>query len=171
MLLSVSIVEGASIAVLSKHEILQRLERSYHTDPEHTVAYFHDDVIKWKHFPRYWPFVWEFTRHRWIPHTKASDAELWYFLWSAWINGWVNNDEAGDLGRHRSHYDVRNANVTGKLQTLISRIKTPRDINTRSIAILHEISSAILNTIIWSVKLCQIIHDDHISYGETCIWP
>ena len=21
----------------------------------------HDDVIKWKHFPRYWPFVREFT--------------------------------------------------------------------------------------------------------------
>ena len=35
----------------------------------------HDDVIKWKHFPRNWSFV-EFTGHRWIPSTKASDAEL-----------------------------------------------------------------------------------------------
>ena len=25
----------------------------------------------------------EFTGHRWIPHTKASDAEVWCFLWSA----------------------------------------------------------------------------------------
>ena len=25
----------------------------------------------------------EFTGLRWIPHTKASDAELWYFLWCA----------------------------------------------------------------------------------------
>ena len=25
----------------------------------------------------------EFTGHRWIPRTKASDAELWSFLWSA----------------------------------------------------------------------------------------
>ena len=40
----------------------------------------HDDVIKWKHFPRYWPFVREFTGHRWIPLTKASDAELWCIL-------------------------------------------------------------------------------------------
>ena len=24
----------------------------------------------------------EFTGYRWIPLTKASDAELWYFLWS-----------------------------------------------------------------------------------------
>ena len=43
----------------------------------------HDDVIKWKHFPRNWPFVWWIHRSRWIPHTKASDAELWCFLWSA----------------------------------------------------------------------------------------
>ena len=26
---------------------------------------------------------WEFTGLRWIPRTKASDAELWCFLWSA----------------------------------------------------------------------------------------
>ena len=30
----------------------------------------HDDVIKWKHFPRYCPFVWEY--HRWILLTKLS---------------------------------------------------------------------------------------------------
>ena len=45
--------------------------------------FLHYDVIKWKHFPRYWPFVWGIHRSRWIPHTKASDAELWCFLWSA----------------------------------------------------------------------------------------
>ena len=45
----------------------------------------------------------EFTGHRWIPRTKASDAELWYFLWSA---PWIKNREAGDLKRHRAHYDV-----------------------------------------------------------------
>ena len=43
----------------------------------------HDDVIRWKHFPRYWPFVRGI--HRWpvnFPH-KNNDAELWCFLWSA----------------------------------------------------------------------------------------
>ena len=69
--------------------------------------YYHDDVIKWKHFPRYWPFVWRIHRSPVNSPQKASDAELWYFLWSApWINGWVNNREAGDLRRHRAHYDV-----------------------------------------------------------------
>ena len=41
----------------------------------------HDDVIKGKHFPRYR----EFTGPRCIPRTKASDAELWCFLWSVLV--------------------------------------------------------------------------------------
>ena len=44
---------------------------------------WHDDVINWKHFPRYWSLVRETTGHQWIPITKASDTELWCFLWSA----------------------------------------------------------------------------------------
>ena len=53
------------------------------------------------------PLCGEFTGHRWIPRTKASDAELWCFLWSApEINGWVNNREAGDLSCHGAQYDV-----------------------------------------------------------------
>ena len=53
------------------------------------------------------PLCGEFTGVRWIPHTKASDADIWCFLWSApWIDGWVNNRAAGDLNRHRAHYDV-----------------------------------------------------------------
>ena len=67
----------------------------------------HDDVIKWKHFPRTGPLCRVFPGHHWIPLTKASDAELWCFLWSApWINGSANNRGAGDLRRHRAHYGV-----------------------------------------------------------------
>ena len=73
--------------------------------------WLHDDIIKWKHFPRYWPFVRgthrsSVTGSRWISLTKASDAELWCFFLSAlWINGWASNHGAGDLRRHRAHYD------------------------------------------------------------------
>ena len=75
---------------------------SHHCVPFNCRVDIHDDVIKWKHFPRYWPFVQGIH-----PLTKASDAELWCFLWSApRINGWVNNREAGDLRRYRAHYDV-----------------------------------------------------------------
>ena len=52
------------------------------------------------------PLCGQFNGHRWIPLTKASDAELWCFLWSAWTNGGVNNPDAGDLRRHCSHYHV-----------------------------------------------------------------
>ena len=47
------------------------------------ILILHNDVIKWKHFPLYWPFVWGIHRSRWIPFTRASDTELWCFLWSA----------------------------------------------------------------------------------------
>ena len=50
----------------------------------------------------------EFTGPRWIPHSKASDAEgaLMFSLICVWINGWVSNGEAGDLRRYRAHYNV-----------------------------------------------------------------
>ena len=68
---------------------------------------FHDDVIKWKHFPRYWPFVRRI--HRFpvnSPHKGQWRGALMFTLICARINGWVNNREAGDLRRHRTHYDV-----------------------------------------------------------------
>ena len=67
----------------------------------------HDDVIKWKHFPRYWPFVRGI--HRWpvnSPHKGQWRGALMFSLICAWINGWVNNGDAGDLRRHHAHYDV-----------------------------------------------------------------
>ena len=67
----------------------------------------HDDVIKWKHFPRHWPFVrgihWSPVNS---PHKGQWCGALMFSLICAWINAWVNNREAGDLRRHRSHYDV-----------------------------------------------------------------
>ena len=68
---------------------------------------FHDDVIKWKHFPLYWPFVRGI--HRSLvnsPHKSQWRGALMFSLICAWINGWVNKREAGDLRRHRAHYDV-----------------------------------------------------------------
>ena len=43
----------------------------------------HDDVINGNIFHVTEPLCGEFTGHRWIPRTKASDAELWCFLWFA----------------------------------------------------------------------------------------
>ena len=72
-----------------------------------TVSAKHDDVIKWKHFPRYWPFVWGIHRSPVnSPHKGQWRGALMFTLICARINGWVNNREAGDLRRYRTHYDV-----------------------------------------------------------------
>ena len=56
----------------------------------------HDDVIKWKHFPRYCP----------SPHKGQWRGALMFYLICVWINIWVDNREAGDLRRYSAHYDV-----------------------------------------------------------------
>ena len=65
------------------------------------------NVIKWKHFPRYWSFVREI---QWSPvnspHYGQLRGALVFSLICAWINNWVNTHEADDLRRHRAHYDV-----------------------------------------------------------------
>ena len=67
----------------------------------------HDDVIKWLHFPSYWPFVRGIRRSPVnSPHKGQWLRALTFSMICAWINGWVNNREAGDLRRHRTQYDA-----------------------------------------------------------------
>ena len=67
----------------------------------------HDDVIKWKHFPRYWSFVRGIHRSPVnSTHKGQWRGALMFSLICDWINGWVNNRGAGDLRRYRAHYDV-----------------------------------------------------------------
>ena len=67
----------------------------------------HDDIIKWKHFPHYSPFVRGIHRSPVnCPHKGQWRGALMFSLICPWTNGSVNNGEAGDLRRHRAHYDV-----------------------------------------------------------------
>ena len=67
----------------------------------------HDNVIKWKHFLRYWPFVRGIHRLPVnSPHKGQWCGPLMFSLICTWINGWVNNREAGNLRCHCAHYDV-----------------------------------------------------------------
>ena len=67
----------------------------------------HDDAIKWKHFPRNWSFVWGI---HWSPvnspHKDQWRGALMFSLICVCINDWINNRDAGDLRRYRTHYDV-----------------------------------------------------------------
>ena len=54
------------------------------------VSNIHDDVIKWKHFPRYWPFVRGIHRSPVnSPHKGQWRGALKFTLICVWINGWV----------------------------------------------------------------------------------
>ena len=39
-------------------------------------------------------------------HKGQWRGAVMFSLICVWINGWVNNREAGDLRRYRAHYDV-----------------------------------------------------------------
>ena len=80
----------------------------------HGENQYHDDVIKWRHFPCYWPFVRGNS-----PHKGQWRGASMFSLICAWINAWVNNRKAGDLKRTRAHYNV--SVMTG------SEIKIPVD--------------------------------------------
>ena len=92
------------------------------------TAFLYDDVIKWKHFPRNWPFVRGIHRSPVnSPHKGQWRGALMFSLICVWINDWVNNGEAGDLRRYRIHYDVTVMYLDTWRQ---------RDMETLSIAIL-----------------------------------
>ena len=79
----------------------------HHTSSSSRVLWDHDDVMKWNHFPRNWPFVREIHRSPVnFPHKGQWRGALMFSLNYAWINDWVNNREAGDLRRQHGHYDV-----------------------------------------------------------------
>ena len=66
----------------------------------------HDDIIKWKQFLHHWPLWGEFTGQRWIPLTKASDVELWWFLLSGPEHRLSKHRYVRDLWCHLPDYDV-----------------------------------------------------------------
>ena len=81
----------------------------YHTHTRYILKQGsnHDDVIKWKRISRYLPFVRGIHRSPVnSPHKCQWRGASMFSLICAWINGWVNNGEAGDLSRHLAHYDV-----------------------------------------------------------------
>ena len=70
-----------------------RSDRWLSERPQH----FHDDVIKWKRFPRCWPFVGGIHRSPVnSPHKVQWHGALMFSLICAWMNGWVNTRDAGD---------------------------------------------------------------------------
>ena len=96
----------------------------------------HDGVTKWKHFPRYWPFVRGIHRSPVNSPHKGQWREALMFSF-IWIHGWVNNRKAGDLRRYRAHYDVTvmSRRVLGMQRCVLamwfsSTLEKPNEVNT-----------------------------------------
>ena len=82
--------------------IMSQHENGYQTKPDHMMTSSNGNIFRVTGH-----LCGEFTGHRWIPPHKCQwrGALVFSLIW-AWINGWVNNREAGDLRRQRAHYDV-----------------------------------------------------------------
>ena len=71
------------------------------TDYSHNLAP-HDDVMAWKCFPHYWPFVRETTVARWIPPTKVLMESFGSFLIVS-MNRLFDSHYAGDMKHCDTH--------------------------------------------------------------------
>ena len=113
----------------------------------------HDDVIKWQQFPPYWPFVRGIRRSPVnSPHKGQWRGALMFSMICARTNGWIDsitNRQAGDLRRHRAHYDV----------TVMWFAKQTATVKFRIDGILHGLS--------WSVHHFSW-HDEQIIFF--CKW-
>ena len=81
---------------------LVRLERGLHTVPI---------ISWWRHqMETFFTLLAIVRGFHWSPvnspHKGQWRGALMFSLICAWINVWVNNGEAGDVRRHRAHYDV-----------------------------------------------------------------
>ena len=82
------------------HNLRQVFGKPCHSD------FTHDDIIKWRHFQRYWSFVRRI--HQWPGDSLQGQ---WHGTLDVFFDlppnkCWANNREAGDLRRHHGHYDV-----------------------------------------------------------------
>ena len=83
-----------------------QLSQISHEAPKEPLS-CHDDVIKWKHFMSYWPFVRGIHRSPGnYPHKGQYRGALIFPLICGWTNGWVNNRDANTQRLLRAHYDV-----------------------------------------------------------------
>ena len=82
-------------------------ESSHDYNLQDYIFKIQDDVIKWKHFSHYWPFVWGIHRFPVNSQHKGQwRGALMFSFICVWVDGWVNNHKAGDLRCYPAHYDV-----------------------------------------------------------------
>ena len=149
---------------------------------EQKWLYSQDDVIKWKHFPRYWPFVRGIQRSPGnSPLKDPWRTTLMFTLICARINGWVNNREAVDLRRHRAHCDVivmdsifaevrLTANNSASLQAMTSHQTRDKPLPEAMMAMLLPSGELLINS--RDISCAHIrYHINRINRSQLWSWP
>ena len=92
---------------------LKHIQRDYYRDIQVICANWTlcvlSDISWWRHqMEAFSALLALYARHSPVnsPHKSQWRGDLMFFLIWVWINGSVNSREAGDLRRHRAHYDV-----------------------------------------------------------------
>ena len=118
----------------------------------------------------------EFTGHQLISLKKGQwRGALMSFFICAWTSAWVNNRDAGDLRRHRAHYDVTVIFYTFSNQPLVTINNAPMCLyltKSGSSGILLHAECFHKNSLMWSKnswtsiwyskaiqRLCPVIRD------------
>ena len=138
----------------------------------HQKSQNNDDVIKWKHFSRYWPFVRGIHRSLMnSPHKSQWHGALMFSFIYTRINDWVNNRGAGDMRRHRAHHDVtvmilpyQSDQVASTTPKIV--LSNPASDPEPRIGFLYVISFQVEHS--HAVKNCALVAS-HISNGQE-IW-
>ena len=113
--------------------------------------HIHNDVIQWKHFPRHWPFVRGIHRSPVnSPHKGQWRGALMFSLLCAWMNGWVNTSEVGDLRRYRAHYDV----IIIILYGVYCKCYEVTQCNIRDRSVSFKATSGMTISFIWYINDC-----------------
>ena len=114
----------------------------------------------------------EFTGHRWIPRTKASDVELWWFLWSApWFSRqswcWWFETPSRSIWRH---CNVTSWNYSDVLRTSCLKLLTDRPMYNCFTLFSLKINSIWSNGRVYIV--CSQQKDSHLilRLSSVCHW-
>ena len=63
---------ASAIFVVQCGDIQMKLLHDFNNATRPSGFHIHEDIMTWKGFPHYWPYVRESTGHRWIPLTKGQ---------------------------------------------------------------------------------------------------
>ena len=123
----------------------------------------HDDVIKRKDLPCYWPFV---RGIHWSPVASPYRGEwrgtLIFSLICAWTNSCANNRDAGDLRRHRAHYDVTVMVNTNYLYRWIDNDVYWKYITLYKQMTIMKLTTMIMMILMWGLYIYNVISDMYI---------